>query len=115
MTRPSRVKDKRPPLVRLNALLAENSLERAERRLDMIRDQLDAGADPAPWLAAVATLHESGAMQGDEWIYFLDIFSESLVIRALQTDPELVPLNEKMLRIECEFLPAVPDGVATSQ
>src|SRR5690348_41716 len=100
--RPAPTTDTRPPEVRLEAMVREPNRERGFRMMARIRQDLDANPDPAPWLAAARALWERLIISEDSWHYFAEMFTECLVFRASDSDPELVRIHDAMTAIERE-------------
>jgi hypothetical protein len=86
--RPKPTTDVRTPDERLEAFAREKNLERAERMLVRIADDLDGGEDPAPWIAAARTLSERLIISDDAFHFLTDVFTESILLDASTTDPE---------------------------
>src|SRR3954470_6194375 len=91
--RPQPTTDARTPEQRLEALVREDNLDRAERMLMRIRDDLDATRSPGPWIDAARTLSERLIISDDALYYFSEMFSECVVFAAAETDPELQRLS----------------------
>jgi hypothetical protein len=98
--RPAPTTDQRPPNVRLEALVREPNVERAQRTLERIRLDLDSAPDPGPWLAAARTLNERLIISDDTWYYFAEIFTECVLYSQSNRDPSLVQIHSDMVAIE---------------
>ena len=97
---PPRADDRRPPLARLESLLAERNRARSRRILFRIRWELDAEPNPGPWIAAARALHQRGLLSDDAVIYFVEIFLECITFQAAEGDSELLRIREAMDAIE---------------
>ena len=98
--RPAPTTDKRPPEVRLEAMVREPNVERGRRMLKRIRDDLGANPDPAPWLNAARTIWERLLISEDSWLYLVELFTECLEEHGFRHDPELVRISSEMEAIE---------------
>lgn len=92
--------DRRPPEERLEALVRERNRERQVRILGRIRHDLDASADPAPWIAAARTLSERLIISERMLYYFVEIFIESVIFDASKGDEQLAAIRDEMNAIE---------------
>lgn len=97
---PPRSDDRRPPLARLESLVAERNQARSRRLLFRIRREFDAKPNPGPWIAAARALHERGLISGDTVIYFVEIFLECITFQAADGDSELLRIRDAMDAIE---------------
>ena len=95
-----RFDDKRPPLARLQSLVAERAVARSLRILFRIRKELDGSPEPGPWLAAARSLEARGVISADAVVYFAEIFLECVTLQATGSDPELLHLHDEMERVE---------------
>ena len=92
--RPAATTDRRTPDERLEAFMREPSLERRERILDRILDDLSASLSVEPWIRAARTLADR-LIIGDDAAYYLTVtFAEVVVLDAADRDPELERLSE---------------------
>jgi len=74
--------------------------DRKERMLERIRYDLAADPNPAPWLDAARTLSDRLIISEDTLYYFVELFTECLVLRGASEDPELVRIAGEMEAIE---------------
>jgi hypothetical protein len=95
-----RFDDKRPPLVRLESLVAEPAVARSRRILMRIRMELNGAPYPDPWISAARSLAERGQISADTVIYFVEIFLECVTRQASGCDPEMLRLYDEMHRVE---------------
>jgi hypothetical protein len=65
-----------------------------------ILDGLDVVPEPAPWISAARTLSERLIISEDAFYWFVEGFTECLVLQASQTDPELRELRDALEQIE---------------
>ncbi|HYW32005.1 MAG TPA: hypothetical protein VE869_10905 [Gemmatimonas sp.] len=81
-------------------MISEPNRERAFRMLRHILSGLDAGAEPAPWIAAAGSLHAAGAISTEVLHYLVEKVCESLISRAVESDEELVALMQQIDVVE---------------
>jgi hypothetical protein len=98
--KPEPTTDRRTPEERLEAFVREKYADRAERMWARILDGLDAVPEPAPWISAARTLSERLIISEDAFYWFVEGFTECLVLQASQSDPMLLQLREAMQQIE---------------
>lgn len=98
--RPNPTTDRRSPDERLEALVREPNLDRAERTLDRILNDLDAAPAPAPWISAARTLSERLIISEDAFLYFAMLFTDCALLEESERDPELTRLADAMIVIE---------------
>ncbi len=98
--KPEPTTDSRTPEQRLEAFVRERYADRAERMWARILDGLDAAPEPAPWISAARTLSERLIISEDAFYWFVEGFTECLVLQAAGTDPRLRELREAMVEIE---------------
>src|SRR5215207_526605 len=98
--KPDPTTDPRAPEARLEAFVREKYADRAERMWARILDGLDAVPEPAPWISAARSLSERLMISEDAFYWFVEGFTECLVVRASETDPTLLRLREAMQEIE---------------
>jgi hypothetical protein len=92
--------DQRPPLERLEALIAEPHLERSLRILWRIRGDLDTTPAPGPWISAAHVLRDRHVINGNTLTYFVEIFLECITFGAASADPELCRIQDEMEAVE---------------
>jgi hypothetical protein len=98
--KPDPTTDRRTPEERLEAFVREKYADRAERMWARILDGLDAAPEPAPWISAARTLSERLIISEDAFYWFVEGFTECLVLHASENDPELLRLRAEMDQIE---------------
>ena len=81
-------------------MVREPSVDRAERMLLRIREDLDANPEAGPWLEAARTLYERLLISEDTWYYLAELLTECLVFAGSSADPELVRIHEQISAIE---------------
>ena len=100
LRRPQPTTDQRSPEERLEALVREPNRERALRMLGRIRSDLDANPNPGPWIAAARALGERLIISESTVYYFVTLVTESLILAATDSDPELCRIRGEMDQIE---------------
>ncbi|MDB4877379.1 MAG: hypothetical protein JWM41_3825 [Gemmatimonadetes bacterium] len=98
--RPQSTTDQRSPDERLEALVREPNLNRAERMMDRIRDDLDLTPEPGPWIAAARSLSERLIISENSLYHLVEIFTECVVFAAAITDAELVRIGSELRDLE---------------
>ena len=98
--KPDPTTDRRTPEERLEAFVREKYADRAERMWARILDGLDLAPEPAPWISAARTLSERLIISEDAFYWFVEGFTECLVLHASETDPTLLEIREAMAQIE---------------
>lgn len=107
-----------PPLERLEAMLAERSLERARKRHLYAVSQLIADGEPfEPWARAILVLRDRRAIGPHEALYFLTQFGDTEIRREYAKDDELRSLEDQIsvldlvhgLFVDLETAPEPPD------
>jgi hypothetical protein len=98
--RPQPTTDRRPPEQRLELLVREPNPDRATRMLGRIRADLDAGGELGPWLDAARALRDRLVISESAYVYFAELFTESVLLQAVEEDAELVRLREEIVAVE---------------
>ncbi len=101
MVRPGNA-DNRRPYDRLRSILTERTLDRENRLLAAIRNEMMAGPDPAPWLGDIMSLHREEALPHDERFFFLEIITDAVSTRAFDQDFLTMELARQIDRIEAD-------------
>ena len=98
--RPVPTTDKRPPEVRLEAMVREPNRERAHRMMKRILEDLEANPQAAPWLAGARALWERLVIGEDSWYYLADRVTECLLYTQSDQDARLVHIRDEMEAIQ---------------
>ena len=88
-----RFDDKRPPLARLESVVSETARERKGRIMSRIIIELDASADPGPWIAAARSLEARALISFDAAVHFAERFLECISFRASTIDSEMLRIS----------------------
>jgi hypothetical protein len=98
--RPQVTTDSRSPDERLESLVREPNLDRAERMIARIQDGLDDDPEPGPWIAAARTLSERLIISENAFYHLVGLFTECLIFAASGTDPELQRIRDEILAVQ---------------
>jgi hypothetical protein len=95
-----RFDDKRPPLERLASLVHEPGIERAQRMMLRISEELIRTPEPGPWIAAARTLAAQSVITENALVYLVEQFLECITMDAIGHDPEMMRIEEEIERVK---------------
>ncbi|HEY4302917.1 MAG TPA: hypothetical protein VGM82_00510 [Gemmatimonadaceae bacterium] len=107
--RPAPTTDRRSPEERLEAMLRDQNIDRRERIMARIADDLDAAQDITPWLSAVSTLRDRLVVGEHEACFLAEVFVDSALVTAQDDDAELHRIGDELSAIEAA------DGLAPGE
>ncbi len=82
--------------------MRERNVERSERTLARICNDLDAGSEAAPWLDAARSLRDRLVISENTYLFLADLFIDPLMVTFGETDAELQRGAAAMRVIETE-------------